>query len=509
MAIGLEIQNFNSDGDYVSTTQFQRNNYVAVFEATPQITVVPPYQKITAEWDQEANENLFLDDLVEQSISDFEAYGVTTQYWKATGDSVYSWLTKNDSLLFAFVPPTPLSPLTGPFNVGVFGPSTVTSVNLESNYISLENPIYVTGTLTDPFYVDFKFDVTIKTSTDVDSNDLEALEQMFFYELAIGNDVLVTNKEGFASKYNFEFKSASGKKITASVEVENIPIFQDGYVDIKVHPAISDTSNTYVVEAVILDTLELIASKEYESTFELTRAIDYTTETELELPIAATAFDTVTTRFNIADSVDFTGVTKQIEAVSIQIEVDNTYTKVDRVVTDWVDYTFNTYYVLFSETFYNYLTQYPTSLYVQKAGETTKTALTEYSLYYNSETEVYGIAQYTETYVDGDQLWILVDEETINITDKNIVLDYWKRFNQDEEETYVNAYLKAFHSVNATPLKKIEGNVMRLLFPLDLLEFNYLTPAEYQLTDLKLNLTTGETSVVVMETQNKNITDYE
>ena len=66
-----------------------------------------------------------------------------------------------------------------------------------------------------------------------------------------------------------------------------------------------------------------------------------------------------------------------------------------------------------------------------------------------------------------------------------------------------------YHDVSATAVKQIEGNLFGLYGPLDLMEFNYINPVNYQFSRLDLDLSNGTTKATIIECLNTNVTDYE
>ena len=119
MGFNLNIQNFDADGTYINTMALARKNVVGYFEASPQITIVPPFKSIVANWDQGAPDNLFPVDLVKQVPPSTDLYSNNFKYWKSVKPQFETWLLGSNGYLLENFNTNPLNPITGPFYIAL------------------------------------------------------------------------------------------------------------------------------------------------------------------------------------------------------------------------------------------------------------------------------------------------------------------------------------------------------------------------------------------------------
>lgn len=84
----------------------------------------------------------------------------------------------------------------------------------------------------------------------------------------------------------------------------------------------------------------------------------------------------------------------------------------------------------------------------------------------------------------------------------------WKRSNSSETLRYLDSYGRMLHECQPTITSILEGQALDIVFPNDLIEFDWRGVKNFIPTRLSINLSEGKTSLVMSEANFENLNDY-
>ena len=500
---------------------FNRTIKSIAFESTPQITAIPPIKTVEINWSKETTTNVLPTDVVYQIPLNEGYTDAVPRYWQQIGSGWDMLLTGQSYFgytvqLFTFTSQSPYL-VNDPFYLSLT--DSVAAASIESNYAILQSGTYITGAVG----LDKTIDVSIKFIIwyEEDVSDAVAngdFSQKVLYEILLDSTILASNKAAFDTDgiydYEFNISGASKYKVEGSLTIKDLVVNKSGELNVKLHPVITMASATSIKRIIYTD-LEVTYNNasEEEETFTKSRNIDFTTSTEITVPFGGDRSDLTYNNIKVSEFVTFTPYDIEITAEDVAIQKES-----------YLYYSYNptlfAYYsgpttvwemvIELSDVSYNYLNKYRDYIYVKRAATGAFELLTDYFLY-ESTVRGYVLTQVdvANPILEADELYVRIPSQTITETNRNYLRAAWKRYNVVENVDYLEALARVYHSTIRSTKFKIEGTVFGLITPLDILQFNYLNAKNYNAVTLDLNLSEGQTNVVLIESVNKEITDYE
>jgi len=499
-------------------TTFTRTVKSIAFESTPLITALPPFKDVIINWKKDQPTNVFPIDIIYQkdanvvynknSISDLI---FDVDYWQQTGTSFYN------ALYFKGIKEEEAeTETTGPFYLQLGQSIGLTDVG--TRYIDLIAPVYIVGAIDKNYSIDFKLNATIWcTATDptalVDSG---AYAQKLLYNLTKDGTTILSNKATFDLEAEYDFEFSVGAMVTfegvnyypinAKLNYEEILIIESGYINLQLHPILEVATGPFVGRVAYTQLEVTYNGIKEDGYFKKTRSIDYTTSEEVNLNYGFDNNDLTTNVLKISPFVNFVSYTYNIAPEEIAIPIIQ-YERIlvnNDVFTNLVETIIH-----ISKSDYFLMTANNDSIYVKRAATGILELVTQF---YLSPTETdyvliqWGVPNQIEL---GDELFVKINAEVITETDRRFMLTNWKRVGENERITYSDALARIYHGTTRDTKFKIEGNVFGIVTPLDILQFNYLQAKNYNITSLDIDLSEGETSVVLIESKKDNMADYE
>jgi len=503
----IYFEKYSSLGVFIENTSVTRDVKFAKFNGTPSITMVPPLKTVTVNYEINAEDDILPDDIVKQNRE--PGFYNDIKYWEKTesvADAILiSLLYKGEFGNYGNIY------LSEPFYIQIIG-YNISSTNLEQNYLSLENPIYIEGGVIEQTKLDIEIEGEFKVNDTITNNDLLDFQEQLFYEILLNNETFVTNKSTATTDDIFNFEIEKVDDLTASfvVQLQSFPINESGYIDVKLHPGLNDATVSNGIDAVVYKKLTINHSDwNPDSKHLLERDIDYSTNHDVTIDFASSISDLATNKFYVNENVTFSGMEVVIPEINEELAIIGIYVRE-------VEYPYGTRYenqLILSEYDYQLATQYTYSLYVKRQGTTGYEQL--YNLSFFENEGVYTMFQVGITSTDahfitaGDELFIKVPEETITQTDRNYLLKYWKRFNQIEQLSWLQCIQRLYHTIASEPKVKIEGELFEIVSPMDIMQFNFLENKNYNISSLTMDFSEGTTNnIILFENMNKTITDY-
>lgn len=84
----------------------------------------------------------------------------------------------------------------------------------------------------------------------------------------------------------------------------------------------------------------------------------------------------------------------------------------------------------------------------------------------------------------------------------------WKRAGSNETIRYLDAYAKMIHECQHKPVSSLEGQLLNIISPLDIVRFKWMGEKEYFPTQLKIDFSRGRSDVLLAEAAFQNLNDY-
>jgi len=438
----------------------------------PQITVVPSYGEVVVNYEAENAE--LPDDLVKIEPLWREANPflskIHARHWKLTE------VSQNDYMFHEF-PDYNLvvRPLAGPL------------MNVGSSY-SLFNPIYIKG----GYVYEFVFEIKIK-GVFVEGNDLSELKNALFFNITIdGRSILGNNP--FATfgrdRVYFSVKEDYTASVTRSVFVP-----KDGLLDIIIFPTNDDLYYPNLFVEITDLQLKSVTDQDFNIVEELNPGIS-SLDKKIDLPYCANA-NAVGKVFQLDKIYDRNlspGEFSFVDFVVQQLQIINTYHDDD-----------NYFYVLTNEDAYlayHYIENLYTESDARDSSLVANAAEVRFN-YLNTEEHVLVAdksIEYTALYVR-----LLRIGDSAIIPRKN-----WLQWRDATAENEMFSYVKsaslvygrmfsgAYINISATFEGAVQFN--------DIINFKYIQPSNYMVTNVTWNIDNGTSDVVMEAAQYGNST---
>lgn len=511
---------YTVDGTYYNsgTNTITRNLKSVVFEASPNITAIPPFKTVTIDWDKDQRSNIFPVDVVYQKpkgsyVSNEYNLGLDINYWNQTGTDFFK------ILFFKTISAEPVvQDTSGPFYLNLN--NAVTTANINTNYITLDTPVYIEGTLSEQQNIDIDLECVVWFNTDpTTALNADKYKQFLQYDITKDDVTLISNKPSFdtAALYDYEMSVGPSANIDAAVyyplnckfSFKGVVILTNGFINIKLYPIINIA--TAPVGLRVAYTKVAITYNGFidDGILKKTRTIDFTSSKEIALNIGADRNDLTKNKLLISSNVEFTNYTYNVVAQYTTIPFIG-YT--NTLVNNEFLQNIKAIDIIFNINYYELLNNNLAHFYVKRAATGIIEPLVWFGFYPAGDicvlTQLVPLGIETE-FKANDEFYLWVGETTVTETNARYLLHAWKRVGETENLTYLDALAQVYHSTIPTTKFKIEGSAFGLLTPLDVLQFQFRSPRNYNLSNLTMHLSEGMSSVLLIESLKENITDYE
>ncbi|MFD0762978.1 hypothetical protein ACFQZW_12880 [Lutibacter aestuarii] len=520
----VNVELYNVLGEPINTTAtLTRTIKSVVFETTPQVSVIAPFKTVSVNWKKNSSSTILPTDVVYQlpinqgyfdyvprywqvasTIPEFDILLTSKSYWRGVMP-LYFWGYPNWG--------TPVTSSRDPFYLALTG--EVLEASIENNYAYLNNGYYIEGGLGIESTIDVSMEFTVWILNNASDNIvIDDYKGKILYEILIDNQTVVSNKASFDvnDEFDFELTTDNYISITGRLNIKDFPINKSGYVNVKLHPVIEVAhSGTYAIDRIVYTKLEIKYKSANSNASEVikNRNIDFTTIKEVDVVYGSERSDLTLNKLLINPAITLGSYQYTIPAQTVGIAIEN-----------YLHYSFTTSGVFLetvwetvlyiSEATYQYLNKNRENIYVKRVATGNFELLTDFYLY-NNDVRGYVLTQYNaaEPILQEDEIYVKIIETTITETDDSYLRASWKRVGYTENVSYIEAMARMYHSTVQALKFKIEGSVFGLVTPLDILQFRYLAVKNYNALDVTLKLDIGMSSVIMIESVNKQINDYE
>lgn len=559
-----EIYTF--EGVYINNQSLTKSVVDVVFFATPNVSIKSPWKQVQIVWDCDEDGELIGEDDIQQNEDQLllgNEIPDVFDFWKSTGTLSVSVFSKQLTRIQQFLGTGTVTPGQFPFSImnGNKGPRNL-SINvslssggssilqsqnpatLESNFIDIKNPKYLK--VSDE-YVDRKLSIKYKFGSvsrfvsniitnpailDIEEKDIA---NAYKNEFTIGasiiasskiNDNNVLCKKPFADKVDNSYNYPDDLQYldsfdwqpyhaTADLELENILIPNNGFFNAKLHAPISPNYTApwfydYVVQEL---SVEITALKKWEDA--LVRNIDFSTSYDLEIFFGDSIADLTEKQFLFRRPI-FTNIGVSFSDINI-LSIGSNSSGYYAYFISYADYVliqnnpelFTVNYlgndILMNDlTVYNPFFPEPAwSVYPASVGY-------NFILQVNSNliTHSSGIGSSVNDFMD---LSITSLSDTIftgYATENNEWRESWKRYGQTETIRFGVAIGKLYHDVQPEALAVVEGTATSLIFPRELMQFQWMDVKQFIPTRIEIDFSKGRTNLLMIESKHQIVTDY-
>lgn len=491
---------YDADGVYVDDGYLKVEKPLYLnWNATPQITLKPPYKHVNITTGINKTESLLPNDIVAQpwikkdaAQDDFDKDPLS-KYWVGTGlEPELTYLAGLPAPAYAGTD-IEIRSIVSAFNVYT-SPSYAQQM---ANYISLAAPVYVKGgngeainfrlTLTAPWF-------TIFGIPTLDNDD-------YIYDVLMDGTTIFSNKQAFTDREAFylEFEETGynefATSIKGSINVENFPLAGSGFLDVRVyHIGGSYTQHAIGIELLEIDYIQVETNK-----FSKTRNLKRSNKLDKEIFIGDSILDRINNGIvfqpvDILPDYMFIILYQRFDEITI---AGNYY---DRI------YHFNTSnYALFQANI--------DSLYVKKANS-------DYYQYLRDVTDIGVVGPYNFVAINllgedhlksGDRIYYRTsytgDPETAYRHD---VRELWeKTTNPTTVQRYGEILAEVIHEAYSAALSTFEGTTKGLVFPNTYTGYEFKNAyRKWVNSRIEMEFGENETRLTAIEYKNDLVEDY-
>lgn len=547
-----EVQSFyeyDFNGNYVGivTTEKDIININNSFKKDPTISIISPWKKVQVNWEIDEDGDLIPDYAIQDNSTGVLIQLPTTldmfDFWKASGQLSLQSFSRDLKTKYQFIPnsitfgqsvaPNNLYVVKRQYLNGVtYGES---STNIESNFISIKNKKYLK---TSDQYMDRSFDINISinggdiySTVGIPSASEAEFSAMFRYDMLSNQTKILSSKNGtpeekikrFDCKYvestiQFsnqiqpgDFYEATADTIKTTLKAEDIKLPNNGFFDIKFHAPISPVASNSRFYGYVIENISIKYTEERKRVSELIRSIDFTTVKKIECIHGDSIQDLSRKQFRFRRPIYNENSLPNINILSSAQLFPN---------MSWIYHYFISY-----QDFLN-ISNNPNSFLVNYNGS---------QLFFNSDLGSIYFPVYSLGVTFSGNYLLSIDTSLINhpsgigasISDFNSMgfqnspsqligyevennewRESWKRWGENENKRYGECLGRIYHDVQPKPIVKIEGDIMKIISPRELLNFDWIYNRSFNCTRLTIDFTEGTSNVLLIESVKENIVDY-
>lgn len=553
---------YNFEGLYLRNEVLTKQVVDVVFFATPTVSIKSPWKFVNVSWDIDEDGDLVPD----WGIEETNIPGVITlegrkqdvyDFWKPNGVMGVSVFSKKPEYISqSYVTGTvvagafPFSIITGnnaPRNLEVkfqtagsggisYGQNPAT---LETNFLDIKNKKYLK--ISDDYIerkvvIDYKFVSKVRlgmTAPEYDAIIEQDFVKSYKNDFLVGDNILLSSKINDDSLLKKKAKVAKNdanwdadqstqwlelflwtpSRISAELKAEDLIYSANGFFNIKLHPPIS---NNYMLpwfyDYVVQDlNVKVTALKKWEHFLE--REIDFTTSYDLDIFHGDSIADLTERNFRfrryIAPPESLPGEINIISKFILNNSFFDTwnfvisYEQAQLIISNPFLFLWNLAPPVGPKTMdqiYGVSTTFGLQWGVgSESGVWFLTMIVPVGNPYFTD-----INNFNEAFFDtnlGDVIYGLVPED-------NEWRESWKRYGQAEDIRFGIALGKIYHDVQSGPLVVVEGVATELIFPRQIMQFQWLDIKQFIPARVDIDFSTGRTNIFMIESKHQIVTDY-
>jgi len=505
-------------GAYLDTNVYTRDIHPIVFlDKSTNVDMIQSYKSVSFSFDRNFEDQILSKDIVYQPIDN----GAT---WSDSNFTLKYWHTNFNNT--GGINPVILGTKDGSnavWNNGIWvdnpGYVTITtsvdSATIDNNYMNLLHPVFINGNKK----IGLKISGTVLFINDTLDKDFS---DCVLYEVLFNGVVIISNKTSFTDHalYDFELRN-SGKNLDFKLDIEEIILYDFGYLDIRFYAFKNDT--VYVnPKVLILHELEFITNNKSVIKETLTRDENLTLIKDIESFHGSSLTDLTNRKIGILPSVPFSSyivdlpeVLEQIPSSSFTVydvtrnDITVTHHRIEFTYDDWqkLKSNENIFYLkkggvgaLVKPSYYQLLDHIPGSTYPFIDP------LPQIQAFIFDQDVV--LSSPPELIESGDEIWIYKAATQITYADRHYLMKDWKLYGGDQAEPLLKILAMLYHNQVEKRRFVLNGEALGLYSPLEYIKFNYIDDRYFIPTALTLDLVNGKTDITMIESTNNEVTNY-
>lgn len=519
-------------------------SYKINLAATPQISLLPPYKRVVADWDIDERDSILPDDIVQQPAQTVGLWynPAPLMYWESSAplirlgkynlrparqpdDYVPLFSQSGATLADAAV----LAALEGDLYAGMALNLPSNSYNSIANnagyYMQLETPVFLTNnndtigielelvTVVDDYGNDTISQSEFQALYDADEYNNDRIN----YEILMDGVPFISNRPGFANReaYFLEFSQESdtrvrfdfnAKLVIGKLSLKDIPLPGDGEIQVRIYYTADPNAEMYVTATGVRQ-LSIAYSADEDHIYDVQRDIDWTTRYDVELSHGDSRMDILDSHFTLVETSQ--DINDYTEYATIGEKVLAFGFTTPQTLIDYIEVSQSVYNAL--QTAVNNGDQ----LYGIKSYSTSyqlidSTVANMFQTRYNTTD---GTQYYVRLeFVDGNAfstsggLYPAQDDQLFvyNGTPPQVIprqwRDQWSRAGAGiEGRRFTELRAQMVQDTTPHPLVKIDSEVFNLHSPIGLKSFDIDGDKDFVVTNLTLNLDTGMSQMTLVE----------
>ena len=331
------------------------------------------------------------------------------------------------------------------------------------------------------------------------------------FKTSTEEEIIFTNfiTEGIPeNRYGFNI-SQDNIRVVGVLELEKFLLEDDGWYNIRLYPHIK---NEFLGNSLVFKTLNFNLKESEEVQLVKSRNIDYTTKLELNLFHSSSALGLSKKAFSFSE--EFIERVEKNNIVPGELEVIPISYKRRDVLWFGMHFYYEVTLVLLDSDYEKLMGGY--LLYVRRQGETELTPIdSNYYILGTNDLGQYILVQLIfhyhtfETIEETDTVIFKIEGEGVSLQYAEYWLNRWRRYDIDEDVPMNEALVNIYHDLLFEYNFIVTGTILRLVSPLDLISFTFKGEREFYPTNLAIDLHNNNTEITMIESKNKNVTDYE
>lgn len=529
-------------GDQVITSRIPNQCY---FESTPEITLLPPLQRVTATWPINERENPFPEDLIQQP---YELDGRGTQppavrYWLAVGggmemarDALAPRRVRTGYADYRRGNGSPLSPdeiqrrqqIVTRVEYVALRYSNAVITNNANFYMQLETPVYLKS---EPDFIDVYLEIvcvlregfpisTFNTLFNAGSYGNNIIHYAFLMNGVpfISNLPGYTNRDGYLLQFTKEGENTNTDplRIVGKLRLENMQLPEPGgLLQVRLHAVVNSLID-FGIFIVGFRKLDVRYSARDEVVDDVTRDIDWTTVQEIDVSHGGTLNDLSEVSFTLINNNTSPAYVEQ-PVIGVQMLpftfvppiISHQYVEVTQAVWDALQVAlsigYSLYGIKYNETTYTRFrdTNFPVGFNQFRATGTGVNM--RYFVYLQYED----VSLFNSFLLFGtpvqDRLFIY--ESTGDLTVPRAFREQWSRAGAPvvpEGRQFNACRAQLVHDTQPAALVKIDATIFGLWSPIEYMRYNLDGFKNFLPVNLSLALDQGMTQVTLVELNHDN-----
>tara|TARA_R110000772_G_scaffold153261_1_gene264244 strand:+ start:13603 stop:15777 length:2175 start_codon:yes stop_codon:yes gene_type:complete len=497
----ITYQKYTFEGVYLEDISVAPGSLVkSRFEwlASPQVTIAPPFKKVSVEIATEAVTNLLPENIAIQkwtkttALQDDPDNDPPTDFWVGVGlEPVLSYKGGVAAPPYEGEDIEIASTVTA---FRIYSPPTYTQVL--NNYIELARPVYVKGGSGEK--ITFKMVLLGLVASFFGDPDMD--NDSFVYDVLLDGVSIFSNRQAFPGRasYFLKFKNEGNDglvySITGSLEVENFRLPSSGFLQIRIH----HINAGMLAAGISIDSLEVLYSGLETQIFTRTRDLKRSNTEKIDLGFGDSVADLVT------NGIIYQPLYNAADVVLIPFQIEFNYVYAGRQFGTVIVLNHSNHTALIANITRLYVRRQDSDYYeylhdIRDLGIDTGVDHIKISMYDGFDLQV------------GDRLYYYTptpgDPQTPALHD---LREVWsKKTNPASNNRLAYILAETIHDIYAEPLAIFEGTTKGIIFPGDINYFYFNGQDKIWIpARLEIVFTENDTTVTALEYKDKKVTDY-